>query len=164
MSETAIEVDVIEQAIEVALQESVLAVAIAESVIEVTQEETNVEVLLAGPAGPRGADGSGAIEIPFAYGDATPLFITTVPAGKFVYEVALIITEAFNGAGATLAVGDAGIADRLMTVTDNAPSVPGTYMTHPNVAYLGNTAVTLTITPGAGASQGAGIVRLIIQQ
>ena len=164
MSETAIDVEVVELTTAVEMTELALDVAVTEPAIEVSHEEVAVEVLLAGPAGPRGADGSGAIEMPFGYGDATPRLITTVPAGKFVYEVDLIITTAFNGVGAALAVGDAGIADRLLAIAENAPGTLGTYTTHPNVAYLVGTAVNLTITPGAGASQGAGIVRLIVQQ
>lgn len=163
MTETAVDVELVELTVAVQVADLALDVEITEPVIEVSHEEAAVEVLLAGPQGPRGAD-AGAIEIPFAYGDATPELITTVPAGKFVYEVDIIITTAFNGVGAALAVGDVAIPDRLLAATENAPGTAGTYSTHPNVAYIVSTAVNLTITPGAGASQGAGIVRLIIQQ
>lgn len=165
MSETALDIEVTEQTVVVEVRETALDVAITESVVEVSQHESVIEALLSGPMGPQGASGTGAaLEIPFAYGDATPKFITTAASGKLVYEASVLITETFNGAGAALVIGDAGIADRLLAATENDPGTLGTYTTHPNIVYLVDTVINLTITPGAGASQGAGLLTLAMQQ
>ena len=96
--------------------------------------------------------------IAFAWGDASPKQLLTVPAGRRVLTVRLIVDTAFDGAGAALAVGDAGDPGRLLAAAENDPGTPGTYAAHPAVLYGADTALTLTITPGAGASQGAGAV------
>lgn len=95
--------------------------------------------------------------IAFAWGDASPKPLLTVPAGSRVLSVRLIVDTAFDGAGAALTVGD-GDPDRLLAAGENDPGTPGSYAAHPAVLYGADTALTLTITPGAGASQGAGAV------
>ena len=168
MTETAIDVSLVDLTTSVEVTDLAIDVEITEPTIQVTHDEVAVEVQHAGPAGPAGQDGvdgvGAALETNFAYGDATPKTIVAVAAGKFIYQVDLLITEAFNGAGASLQVGDIGMANRLMSAAENDPSTLGTYSTHPNVAYIGSTDVLLTIIPGAGASSGTGILRLLIQQ
>jgi len=108
---------------------------------------------------------SGGIEYfyPFAFGDATPTALCTVAAGKRVLEAEISITTAFDGAGAGLSIGDAGGVGNLMPVAFNAPDTAGTYSASPNYLYAVATVVHLYITPGAGATQGNGVVRLKIQ-
>lgn len=146
MAETAIDVEVIEQAVSVELR------------------ETAVEALLSGPRGQTGDTGQGAaLEVPFAFGDSSPKPITIALAGKLVYDASILITETFDGAGAVLVLGDSSIPDRLIAASEDAPGALGTYTTHPNVAYMTSTGIFLTITPGAGATQGAGLLTLVIQ-
>lgn len=109
------------------------------------------------------SSGSAAVEINFAFGDATPSAITTAAAGKLIYGVSLHIKTPFDGTGAALTVGDAGQFDRLMTSAENDPYTVGGNESHPSYAYGTNTAVVLSITPGAGATQGAGVLILYIQ-
>ena len=118
----------------------------------------------AGPPGPAGASGAGAVEIAFAFGDATPKTLVTAGAGKLAYRVAIHISTAFDGSGATLQIGDAGDPARLMAASQNLPGEVGSYETNPNHRYAGSTVLLLTITPGGGVSQGAGIVTLQVQQ
>lgn len=118
----------------------------------------------AGATGPAGPPGAAAIEVAFSYGDATPVSAATALAGKLVYGVQIHIRVPFNGTGAALTVGDAGDTARLMAAVDNDPTAVGGYTTTPAYAYGSDTGVTLSITPGAGASQGAGILVLYIQQ
>lgn len=118
----------------------------------------------AGATGPAGPPGAAAVEIAFAYGDATPVALTTVTAGKLVYGVDIHIRTPFDGSGAALTVGDAGDMARLMAANENDPTAVGSYTTTPAYAYGSDTGLTLSITPGAGASQGAGILVLYIQQ
>lgn len=96
--------------------------------------------------------------IPFAWGDASPKPLVTVPAGGRVLVVRLVIDIGFDGVGAALSVGDAGNAERLMGAAENDPAMPGTYAAHPAVLPGAATLLTLTITPGEGVSQGAGAV------
>jgi hypothetical protein len=118
----------------------------------------------AGATGPAGPPGAAAVEIAFAYGDATPVALTTATAGKLVYGVDIHIRTAFDGSGAALTVGDAGDTSRLMAANENDPTAVGSYTTTPAYAYGSDTGLTLSITPGAGASQGAGVLVLYIQQ
>ncbi|NBC34077.1 MAG: hypothetical protein GVY13_15495 [Alphaproteobacteria bacterium] len=101
---------------------------------------------------------AGTALVPFAWGDASPKPLLTVPAGTRVLTVRLIVDSAFDGAGAALAVGDAGEPDRLLAAAENDPSTPGIYAAHPAALYGAETALALTITSGAGTSQGAGAV------
>lgn len=118
----------------------------------------------AGATGPAGPPGAAAVEVAFAYGDATPVALTTALSGKLVYGVQIHIRVPFNGTGAALTVGDAGDTERLMAAADNDPASVGSYTTTPAYAYGSDTGLTLSITPGAGASQGAGVLVLYIQQ
>lgn len=96
----------------------------------------------------------------FAYGDATPASIGTVPAGKTVAKVELTIQTAFNGSGAALTIGKADALTQLMTASQNDPAAAATYETHPNVTYADATEIFLAITPGGGASSGSGFIRI----
>ena len=117
-----------------------------------------------GPTGPAGPPGSVAVEATFAFGDATPAAITTALAGKLVYGVELYIKTPFDGVGAQVVVGDAGQADRLMAANENDLLTVGGNHTTPAHAYVVDTPILLSITPGAGATQGAGVIVLRIQQ
>lgn len=117
-----------------------------------------------GPTGPAGPPGAVAVEAAFAFGDATPAAIVTALAGKLVYGVELYIKTPFDGVGAQVVVGDAAIADRLMAVSDNDLGAVGGNHTTPSHAYAVDTPVLLSITPGAGATQGSGVIVLRVQQ
>lgn len=155
-------------------------IADQETIIEVHEDGNRIEVqgvaveiLEAGIQGPAGAQGiqgipgpsgAGVLEIAFAFGDATPKNLVVATANKQVYSVGIHIHTAFNGTGAALSVGDSGDPSRLMGAAMNDPAVAGSYEAAPNHRYGAGTQLLLTITPGAGASQGAGIVTLQIQQ
>lgn len=117
-----------------------------------------------GPAGLPGPAGAASIEFNFAFGDATPATVVTALANKLIYSVQLHIRVPFNGVGAALTVGDAAQPDRLMKAAENDVLTAGTNTTAPAHAYAVNTPLLLNITPGAGASQGAGVLILGIQQ
>lgn len=100
----------------------------------------------------------------FSWGDATPRTLFTALAGKKVLLIVLYMTVAFDGINAALSLGDAGDVERLMAASHNIPSVLGSYATRPNYAYGSDTAVTLSITPGSGASAGSGLVVVEVQR
>ena len=102
------------------------------------------------------------VEINFAYGDASPLALYTIPTSpaKTCWAVALAIDTPFNGTSPSLTIGDVGDADRLMAATQNDPTTAGTYTTNPAHVYAAGSVITLTIVPGAGASAGSGKIQL----
>ena len=140
----------------------------------VTQETTRtLEIVTAGPQGPRGDDGADGAAgangdgqypvIEFAFGDASPAIVLTLNPASAA-EVALVqleIEEAFDGAGASIAVGTVADPDGLMRADQNLPGEVAVFETSPRVRLPAGEGVQLTITPGAGASQGRG--KLIIQ-
>ena len=159
---------------------TLVVISVAETLVSVNDPSTEVvvpqqsihilEVAAQGATGATGAQGqigptgAGVVEIAFAFGDATPKTLLTTGVGKTVYGVGLHIYTAFNGSGAALQVGDSGDPARLMAASQNSPGEVGSYTTSPNHVYGSATVLLLTITPGGGASQGAGIVTLQVQQ
>jgi hypothetical protein len=117
-----------------------------------------------GPTGPAGPPGSVSVEANFAFGDATPATVTTALAGKLVYGVEIYIKTPFDGAGAQIVVGDAAQSNRLMAANENDLLTVGGNHSTPAHAYAVDTPILLGITPGAGATQGAGVIVLRIQQ
>jgi len=111
-----------------------------------------------GPAGPQGAAGTPRIEVPFSFGDATPLVLLTVSAGKLIERVTVFIETAFDGLNPLLTIGDADDPAVLMTAVENDPAEEAAYQTTPNLSYQTNTQILLFITPGLGASEGSGLV------
>lgn len=103
------------------------------------------------------------IVVAFSFGDASPKNIHIMPGNKVIIETTIFITEAFNGTGAELTLGDAGDPDRFITATQVIPEAIGLYQTAPGYVYGSPTQITLTITPGSGASTGAGHVILTTQ-
>jgi hypothetical protein len=129
--------------------------------------ERDVHIITSGESGPRGApgaSGAGGIEFPFAWGDASPRTVTAATAGKLVYGVQLHVSAAFDGTGAQLQVGDAGDPERFMAAGQNDPATVATFTTAPSHRYGVDTSVLLTITPGAGATAGSGLLTLFIEQ
>jgi len=100
------------------------------------------------------------IAVPFAWGDASPLNLGTVPADKIVESVSILVTEAFDGTGASLTVGDASDPDGLLIAAENDPTQLGGYESHPGISYGTDTVVQLTINPGSSPSQGQGLVTI----
>ena len=129
--------------------------------VAATSRVTSVNV---GRAGKDGLDGSGMIQINFAYSDASPALLALATANKLVYKVQVHIKTPFDGIGASLQVGDAASFDRLMKSTENDPALIGSNETNPAHGYAVDTPLLLSINAGAGATQGSGLLTLHIQQ
>lgn len=99
------------------------------------------------------------IDASFSFGDVSPAPVGGVDGT--VVSVSLVILEAFDGVGAALSIGTVGSPSLLMDSTQNDPTAIGTYIAHPSVE-LSSENVVLTIVPGAGATQGSGIIYLEI--
>lgn len=147
---------------------SVLVYERDESPVVIVREDAPLLVLAggsqgppgaAGEQGPPGADGNGNIQINFAFGDATPVNLGAVTG--LVVAVSLIVEDGFNGTGAALAVGTLSSPELLMQVAQNSPSEPARYEANPGERLAGES-IYLFITPGTGASQGAGTLYMEI--
>lgn len=116
-----------------------------------------------GPAGISGDSGLGNIELEFAWNDVTTVNLSTIPADKLILSVQIFITTVFNGTNPALQIGDAGMINRLMDTTQVNPALVSEYSVSPLYQYGVDTQTILTITPGAGASTGAGLVKIKVQ-
>ena len=127
------------------------------SCVTITQQSPLIVVSVAEQGIP-GAAGLGAIRKDFGFGDSTPDLIVMANAGDVVYEVEIVIMTPFDGTGAALTIGDSAQNDRLMQSTQNDPATPATYGAIPDYKYSVVTPINLYISPGAGATQGAGFI------
>lgn len=138
-----------------------------DSGIVVTGGGTSISMQIidvAGPPGPAGATGQGtALSVTFAWGDATPALIASVPAGKTVFKVEVVILTTFD-TPSILTVGDSSDNSRHVGVNDTELNQVGGYQTNPNLVYVSTTDVNLYITPGVGNTQGNGLILLYIQE
>jgi hypothetical protein len=103
---------------------------------------------------------SGLVRVPFSYGDASPKPIAVLPANSTVFTATIVLQVPFNGVGAALTLGDAGVGDRLIAANQNDPAQEAEFEVNPGFTYSTATQILLTINPGAGATSGAGYVLL----
>lgn len=130
-------------------------IADAPSVAVVVEERVNVVTVgVQGPDGQQGLPGTALPPINFAFGDASPRVVYTPAQNVLVMDVEVIIDTAFNGASPSLSVSAS--AATLMPPSLNDLKSIGSYEASPNLRINAGTPFTVTITPGAGATQGAG--------
>lgn len=119
-----------------------------------------------GAQGIRGLDGASgngsALSTSFSWGDAMPVIIATVPSGKTVFKVELILKTAFNVAS-NITIGDNADNARLFNISGLDLSQTGTYQSNPDYAYTVNTPVSIYLTLGVGNSTGNGIILIYIE-
>ena len=116
-----------------------------------------VEVGISGPQGPPGPAGVSDLElIPFSYGDASPRIVLNLLSNQTVLQVNCNITEPFNGAGASFALGTFAQPDVLVAPAQIDLGIPTEFEINPNVLLTAPIDIVLTLVPGAGATQGAG--------
>jgi hypothetical protein len=118
----------------------------------------------AGPVGPAGAGGNGAFHLAFVFNDVTMLPLTVVPAGARVTAAKLFVTTPFDGTGAQLSIGSSATPDLVMSAADCDAATAAVFESSPGVSFGSDTELYLHITAGVGASQGAGVVHLEIDQ
>jgi len=115
-----------------------------------------------GPMGPAGASGPIAAT-PFTYGDVSPMSFMTIPAGKLVLEVHVIIETPFDALDAAITVGDGGNPLSLMNTDQINPREAGSYQTNPLTSYLIDTELFLYFTPGTDPQAGAGRFFILVE-
>lgn len=87
-----------------------------------------------------------------------PIF--NIPANAKIVSVLVEIETAFNGAGASIVVGDAGTVDRLMQAIKNDPYEASVYSSHIAYEYPVSTAININVV-GGSATQGNGYVTIM---
>lgn len=112
-----------------------------------------------GSTGQAGASGSALPAVNFAYGDASPMLIHTFDSPALLAELQLVIQQPFDGAGAQLVLRTQD-SQILMAADQNAPGLVATFETTPAAQMPAGSAVYLEITPGSGATTGAGQILL----
>lgn len=112
---------------------------------------------LQGPPGP-----NAAVVYAFSWGDVSPGLILTVPSGKMVFKVEIILKASFDVA-TTLSVGDSVDHERLFPATAFFSASVGTVQSNPGHTYSSDTPINLYITLGGGTSAGNGLILLYIQ-
>jgi hypothetical protein len=119
---------------------------------------TVVSVGTQGPTGATGPSGSTAPPVNFSFGDASPLVISTGQPAQVILQVTVNITEAFNGAGATLSVGTPANPSLYVTSRQVDLETEAEFEVTVGKSIFANTNIIATITPGTGATTGAGWV------
>ncbi len=110
----------------------------------------------------RNADGSwelrrsGRAVIDFSYGDATPSVLYVPDEDVVLTGVRLAVGTAFNGAGAALSVGSSALPDLYLPASEVDPAIAAGYESIPDAFVSAGESIYLHITPGSGASAGAG--------
>jgi len=94
----------------------------------------------------------------FAWNNVSPRTLFSLAAGRRIHAVHVYIDTPFDGSGAGLRIGDAVDPERLVGTGQCDPTSIGIYLTAPGFLPATATDVLLTLTPGDGASQGAGSV------
>ena len=110
--------------------------------------------------GTKGVGGTGHynhINADFSFADVPgSISIGTCPAGMVVSEVAIIITDPFDGS-TTITVGDALAQGRFFAVADSFPAYAEPYATNPHHEYAVDTEI-LIYFPSGTPTQGTGEV------
>jgi len=86
------------------------------------------------------------------YGDASPVPIFTLLSNQALDKIDVTIIQAFNGVGASIKIGVAGQDDRYFEAIDTELGLLATFSK--DFSDLGPKIITITITPGTGASSG----------
>lgn len=102
-------------------------------------------------------------EMAYSYGNVTPKFLLTVPAGKRVLSIELTVEVPFDGVGASLSIGTLANPDQLVTAEQNNPYEVACYEICADVLYTSAAVLYLTINPGTDPTQGSGFIKIDIQ-
>lgn len=96
-------------------------------------------------------------EFSFASGSFT---MFTIPANSKIVSVAIEVEVPFNDPSATIIIGDAGTADRLMNASKNDLEESGVYQTFPIYEYPTDTPILVVISPGS-STIGSGYITIM---
>ena len=100
----------------------------------------------------------------FNYGDANPKNLINLPAGKNILRCEVVIEDAFNGNNPRLSVGTNANNEAIVVSSKILPSETGFYSFVSSFNQLTETSVLLFIFPNEGATEGSGIISLLIER
>lgn len=112
-----------------------------------------------GPQGIPGTSGGTISPINFSWGDASSAIYTASDAGR-ITTIRVVITTAFNGTGAALSLGSVGSPEAAMPQSEIEPTTEAEFEVTSDYVMAAGASLFFTITPGGGASQGAGVIYL----
>lgn len=117
---------------------------------------TVVSVGAQGPTGATGPSGSSAPPVNFAFGDASPMVISPGQPAQVILQITVHIATAFNGAGASLTVGTVASPSLYVESSQLDLAVETEFQINVGKNMTAATDIIATITPGTGATTGAG--------
>lgn len=113
-----------------------------------------------GIQGEPGLDGAGIISpIAFAWGDAPGVIFTPGEDGVLT-DVRIVVTTPFNGINPAAELGTAGDTDAAFPANYSDLATAGEYAATADLPLAAGQGLLLTLAPGFGASQGAGLAYL----
>jgi len=119
---------------------------------------TVIDSLTVGPAGPAGPAGASIEPTQFSFGDVSPRKILTLSGAHTRLRITVYLDNAFNGSGAAISIGSAGIPNTFLPTGSIDVSTPAIYeFALPNELSAG-TELYLWLTPGSGAVSGSGSI------
>jgi hypothetical protein len=108
---------------------------------------------------PAPVPGGGAVMVVlFSFATPSPLVLSPLLAGQSVVRAGIVVTTPFDGVGAALPVGTPFSPALILAAADSRPAAAGQYETDAVTRLGAPDTLQLVITPGAGATQGAGQV------
>ena len=103
------------------------------------------------------------IKFPFTYLSATPQTVYTLITGEMITDTELVIETGYDDPNATLALGVFADIQLIIAIKGNNPNKLGNYGNNENFEFLVDTAIILTLVPGA-STQGSGYVLLEVKR
>lgn len=100
----------------------------------------------------------GIVQAPFSYTDST-VNIVTVPAGKTITDISVIVFTAFSNPAASVKVGTTGNTELFVQPADSRLASEGTYTVPLGYYVASDTQVKLTVT-SSSSSAGNGLLTL----
>ncbi|OWK46614.1 hypothetical protein [Fimbriiglobus ruber] len=154
---------------EVVVNGSVKVIEVSPEAVTVINGTAPVQVITLGIPGPPGeqgpigpAGGGNSTTVEWQWNVSSPFFLMTIPEGTWVEEIQVYVNTAVNGVAPTMSVGDALDPARLVPAINIDPTNVGVYVTNPAYFYAVETNISLSIVPGTGATQGDGLVVILI--
>ena len=112
-----------------------------------------------GPKGDKGEPGGSVPAIDFSFGDAPTVVFTAPAAGNVVYA-RVIVETVFNGTDPQFQLGTVATPDLIVQADQVNLGAGYEYEVTMDEHVAAGTQLLITLTPGAGATQGTGVLIL----
>lgn len=125
----------------------------------VTVSQSGVTVVslgIQGPPGAAGPSGAAAAPVNFSFGDASPAVISSGQPAQIILQINVNVITPFNGVGASVSVGTVASPSLFVASSQLDLSTATEFEITVGLPLAANTNIIATITPGQGATAGAG--------